>query len=80
MGVPEMQSLWNELQQKYRTGAIKKKEEQLYKKWGKALKILSENPAHPGLHTHEISQLSKRYGMRVWQSYLENKTSGAMRM
>ena len=23
---------------------------------------------------------SRRYGMKVWQSYLENKTSGAMRM
>lgn len=29
---------------------------------------------------YEIEPLSRRYGMKVWQSYLENKTSGAMRM
>ena len=32
------------------------------------------------LQTNEIVPLSKRYGMKVWQSYLENKTSRTMRM
>ena len=80
MGIPEMQELWQDLQQKYRSGKIKKKEEQLYKKWGKALKLLSADPFYPSLQTHEIEPLSRRYGMKVWQSYLENKTSGAMIM
>lgn len=80
MGIPEMQRLWMNLQQKYRLGTIKKKEEELYKKWGKALKLLADNPIYPSLQTHEIEPLSRRYGMKVWQSYLENKTSGAMRM
>ena len=80
MGIPEMQELWLDLQEKYRSGNIKKKEEQLYKKWGKALKLLSADPGYPSLQTHEIEPLSRRYGMKVWQSYLENKTSGAMRM
>ena len=80
MGIPEMQELWQDLQQKYRSGKIKKKEEQLYKKWGKALKLLSADPFYPSLQNHEIEPLSRRYGMKVWQSYLENKTSGAMRM
>ena len=75
-----MQELWLDLQEKYRSGNIKKKEEQLYKKWGKALKLLSADPGYPSLQTHEIEPLSRRYGMKVWQSYLENKTSGAMRM
>ena len=35
---------------------------------------------YPGLKSHEIDVLSKRYGMKVWQSYLENKNSDAMRM
>lgn len=35
---------------------------------------------YPSLHTHEIEPLSRRYGMKVWQSYLENKTSKARRM
>lgn len=80
MGIPEMDTLWNDLKQKHREGIATKKEEQLYKKWGNALKKLSENPMYPSLKSHEIDTLSKRYGMKVWQSYLENKTSGAMRM
>lgn len=59
---------------------ISKKEEELYKKWGKALKLLADNPQYPSLKTHEIEPLSKRYGMKVWQSYLENKRSGVRRM
>lgn len=80
MGIPEMKGLWDELREKYRSGAISKNEETLYKKWGKAMKLLSQDPRYPGLRTHEIEPLSKRYGMKVWQSYLENKTSSAMRM
>src|SRR5574344_464458 len=48
--------------------------------WGNALIKLADDPFYPGLKTHEIEPLSKRYGMKVWQSYLENKKSGAMRM
>ena len=62
MGIPEMQELWLDLQEKYRSGNIKKKEEQLYKKWGKALKLLSADPGYPSLQTHEIEPLSGRYG------------------
>lgn len=80
MGIPEMKKLWDDLQRKYRSGAINKKDERVYKKWGSALKKLAADPFYPGLRTHEIPPLSKRYGMKVWQSYLENKTSGAMRM
>ncbi len=80
MGIPEMASLWSDLQEKYRAGNINKKEELFYKKWGAALKKLSENPFYPGLRTHHIPPLSRRYGIRVWQSYLDNKTSAAMRM
>ena len=40
MGIPEMQELWQDLQQKYRSGKIKKKEEQLYKKWGESFKVI----------------------------------------
>lgn len=44
------------------------------------MKKLSADPFYPGLQTHEIPPLSRRYGMNAWQSYLENKTSGAKRM
>lgn len=80
MGIPEMEVLWFSLQREYHSGTINKKDAFLYKKWGKALKLLSDNPRHPSLQTHDIRELTERYGERVWQSYLENKTSGAMRM
>ena len=75
-----MKNLWEGLQQKYRSETANKNEEQLYKKWGSALKKLSEDPMYPALHTNEIPPLSKRYGMKVWQSYLENRKSAAKRM
>lgn len=68
------------MQRAYRNGTIKKKDKELYKKWGNALKKLAEDPFYPGLRTHEIPPLSKRYGVKVWQSYLENKNSNARRM
>lgn len=80
MGIPEMSEMWSALQSKHRDGTISKKYEELYKKWGKALKALSTDPSYPGLRTHEIAPLTRRYGIKVWQSYLENKTSGARRM
>lgn len=80
MGIPEMRDLWNYLQCGFNNGSLCNDDLLLYKKWGKALKFLSENPRHSSLKSHEIDQLTKRYGMKVWQSYLENRTSGAMRM
>ena len=80
MGIPEMAELWNRLQTSYQDGTINKKDAELYKKLGSALKKLSQDPHYPGLHTHDIEPLSKRYGLKVWESYLENKRSGARRM
>lgn len=80
MGIPEMKALWEQLQNGYRAGTLGKSDTLLYKKWGKALKLLSQNPMYPSLQTHEIKPLSARYGIRVWQSYLENRKSDAKRM
>ena len=80
MGIPEMKQLWDDLRLKNKSGEASKYEKQLYKKWGESLKKLSTNPMYPSLHSHEIEELSRRYGIRVWQSYLENKKSKAMRM
>lgn len=80
MGIPEMQALWTDLQAKYRNGPISKSEKELYTKLGKTLVKLAADPMYPGLHTHEIVSLTKRYGMRVWQSYLENNKSKARRI
>jgi hypothetical protein len=80
LGVPEMDALWADLSGKATSRTLSKDEETLYKKMGKALSFLSSDPKHPGLHSHEIEALSRRYGVKVWQSYLENKTSGAGRI
>lgn len=80
MGIPEMQKLWEELQRKVKSEKATKKDEKLYKQLGKAMRLLSENPRHPGLRTHEIDALTARYGIKVWESYLENNTPGAGRM
>ena len=80
LGVPEMEALWDGFVGKAREGALGKNDEKLYKKLGKAMALLANDPKHPGLHSHEIEALSRRYGIKVWQSYLENKTSGAGRL
>ena len=80
MGVPEMAALWTDLKEKTARGNAKRDELKLYKTLGKALKLLAEDPRHPGLHSHEIGALTKRYGMKVWESYLENNTPAAGRI
>jgi hypothetical protein len=80
LGVPEMEWLWEDLCSKAASGTLGKDEEKLYKKWGKAMALLANDPQHPGLHSHEIEALSRRYGEKVWQSYLENRNSAAARM
>ena len=80
MGIPEMLDLWTDLSKKKTAGTISKKELALYNKWGKAMRLLSQDPSYPSLHTHDIEPLTKRYGVKVWQSYLENNASRAMRM
>lgn len=80
MGVPEMAELWNRLQTSYRDGTISKKDKELYQKWGSALKKLAQDPKYPSLNSHDIDPLTKRYGHKVWESYLENDVSKARRM
>ena len=80
MGVPEMSAFWNALKAKTVCGEASSKELKLYKQIGKAMFLLSNNPRHPGLQSHEIDALTARYGMKVWESYLENNTPGAGRI
>ncbi len=46
----------------------------------KALKLLSENPKHPGLNTHAYSSLVGPDGAKVWEAYAQNKTPAAYRI
>ena len=80
MGIPEMASFWEELTEKVDSGKATKTEVELFNKIGKALVFLANNPRHPGLHSHDIEELTNRYGCKVWESYLENNTPGAGRV
>ena len=80
LGIPEMEELWNSLSGKVNNGSAKRNEIKLYKRMGKTMALLSDNPRHPGLNSHEISSLTARYGMKVFESYLENNTPKAGRI
>ena len=80
MGIPEMEEFWEQLEEKVESGTASKDEVKLHKKIGKALVLLAKDPRYPGLNSHEISSLTARYGQKVWESYLENKTPAAGRL
>lgn len=74
------EKLINELSDKARAGTLNRDETDLYRKIRKALHNLETNPRYPGLKSHEIDVLTEKYGVRIWESYLKNKRSGARRM
>jgi hypothetical protein len=80
MGMPEMDQYWTDLSTRADNGQLDREEQRQFNQLVKALQFLSANPRHPGLHSHEIDDLSRRYGIKVWQSYLENRTPAAGRL
>lgn len=80
MGLPEMNDLWSRLNRGAEHGTLSKDEAELHRKLKKTLRMLSANPRHPGLASHTIDALTRRYGQKVWQSYLENRKPAAERI
>lgn len=80
MGVPEMEAFWNDLSARKLRGGLDKDEEKFFKKLVKALGFLGQNPRHPGLASHEIHDLTRQHGIKIFQSYLENNTPAAGRL
>jgi hypothetical protein len=80
MGVPDVEAFWDDLSARKHAGKLHKAEEKFFKKWVKALDYLSANPRHNSLASHEIDELTRKYGIKIFQSYLENKTPAAGRM
>lgn len=70
-GVPEIRNRWQELKQGYRDGTLSGEDRALLERWAKAIRLLRRDLSHPGLWTHEIDALSRRYGRTVFQSYLD---------
>jgi len=58
------------------------KQEGLYKQVTKALKLLSTNPRHPGLETHEFNSIDNpcEPAQKVFEAYAQNNTPGAYRI
>ena len=50
------------------------------KKIAKALRLLRNDPRHPGLNTHRFASLDSHFDAAIWESYLENHTPGAWRV
>jgi len=80
LGIPEMEEFWNDLTSRKEKNLLDKDEEIFLKKLSKILSYISSNPKHNSLSTHEIPPLTKKYGMKVWQSYLENNKPSAGRI
>ncbi len=80
MGLPEMEAFWLDLSTRQQQGRLDAEEERFFKKLVKTLVLLGQNPRHPGLASHEIEDLTRKYRMKIFQSYLENKTPGAGRL
>lgn len=76
----EAKTLINKLGEKALADELNRDEKDLYRKIRKALQHLETNPRHPGLKSHEIDVLTEKYGVRIWESYLENKKAGARRI
>ena len=80
MGVPEMEAFWNDLSGRKLQGRLDKDEEKFFRKLVKVLGFPGQNPRHPGLASHEIDDLTRQHGIKIFQSYMENHTPGAGRL
>src|SRR5437868_5900822 len=58
------------------------KAEGLFKQVEKCVRLLLENPRHPGLSTHEFRSIEHPYQKegKVFEAYIQNRTPGAYRL
>jgi hypothetical protein len=58
------------------------KPEGLFQQLQKCLQLLSANPRHPGLRTHEYHSFTHPYDedQKVFEAYVQNQTPGAYRV
>jgi hypothetical protein len=52
----------------------------LQKQIKKCLGLLSQNPRHPGLNSHPLIGSEESTGIKIWTSYVQNKTPSAHRI
>lgn len=63
MGIPGMKKFWDKLLEKKKSDSLDSNEEELFKKLAKTIKFLSNDPKYPSLQSHEIEELSEKYGV-----------------
>ena len=80
MGVPEMEALWQDWVARAEQGTLSGSESKTFRKLAKVIGFLAVNPRHNSLATHEIDELSRLHGVKIFQSYLENRTPAAGRL
>ena len=80
MGIPEMADFWDGLCTRIETASANRDEIKIYKILHKTFSLIASNPRHPGLHTHEIEELSDKFGSKIYQSYCENRNPRALRV
>lgn len=58
------------------------KAEGLFKQVEKCVRLLLENPRHPGLSTHEYTSIEHPFEEdgKVFEAYVQNRTPGAYRL
>ena len=54
--------------------------EKRFKAVSKALKLLADNPRHPGLQTHPYTSLCGLNGEKMFEAYAEQNTPAAYRI
>ena len=57
-------------------------DERLFKQVAKTISLLSKNPRHPSLNTHEYDSIENPYDkkQKVFEAYAQNRTPGAYRV
>src|SRR4051794_31806979 len=80
MGVPEMADYWADLSTRKSKGLLEPDEEKFFKRLVRVLRFLESNPRYPSLNTHEIDELTAKYGFKVFEAYVENQTPAAGRL
>ena len=79
-GEPEIAAFRADFEARFALGSLSPAELRTFKKLVKLLALLSQNPRHPGLQSHEIKVLSSTYGVKIFEFHLEKNTPSAGRL
>lgn len=79
-GYPDIENIMKNLLERKNANKLGKDELKYLKKIVKCFVFLSQDPTYPSLNSHKIDVLSKKTGIDIWESYLENHTPSAGRI